>query len=311
MTAHPFRFGVSVWRAGSREEWRAKARRAEELGYSTLLVPDHLAAIFPPLVPLVSAADATTRLRVGTLVLNNDFRHPVLAAREAAAIDLLTDGRFELGIGAGHMRSEYEQAGIPFDPANTRIDRLTESVAIIKGLLTGETVTFAGQHYQVAGHSSHPTPVQQPHPPLLIGGNNRRVLELAAREADIVGFTGFGQTASGNIRLSAFTSAGTAERIGWVREAAGNRFNQLELNALVQSVIITDDRRTAAQDATEHLPALTPDDILDSPYLLIGTADEIAADLLARRERLGISYYVVFEPAMESLAPVVERLTGT
>jgi probable F420-dependent oxidoreductase len=306
----PFRFGVSVWTAGSREEWRAKARRAEELGYSTLLVPDHLAAIFPPLVPLISAAEATTRLRVGTLVLNNDFRHPVLVAREAATIDLLTDGRLELGIGAGHMRSEYEQAGIPLDPAGTRIDRLTESVAIIKGLLAGETVTFSGQHYRVAGHTGHPTPVQQPHPPLLIGGNNRRVLELAGREADIVGFTGFGQTAAGTIKLSAFTSAGTAERIGWVREAAGDRFDQLELNALVQSVIITDDRRAAAEEATQRLPGLTPEEILDGPYLLIGTVDQIVGDLLARREQLGISYYVVFEPAMEALAPVVERLAG-
>ena len=310
MPARPFRFGVSVWTAGSREEWRAKARRAEELGYSTLLVPDHLAELFPPLVPLISAAEATTRLRVGTLVLNNDFRHPVLVAREAAAIDLLTDGRFELGIGAGHMRSEYDQAGIPFDPAATRIDRLTESVAIIKGLLAGETVTFSGQHYHVAEHTNHPTPAQQPHPPLLIGGNNRRVLELAGREADIVGFTGFGQTASGTIRLSAFTSAGTAERIGWVREAAGDRFDQLELNALVQSVIITEDRRTAAWEATQRLPGLTPNNILDSTYLLIGTVDQIVDDLLARRKQLGISYYVVFEPAMEALAPVVQRLAG-
>jgi probable F420-dependent oxidoreductase len=307
---HPFRFGVSVWTAGSREEWRAKARKAEDLGYTTFLIADHLAELLPPMLPLVSAADATTTLRVGTFVLNNDFRHPVLVAREAAALDLLTDGRFELGIGAGHMKREYDQAGIRFDAPAARIERLTESVAIIKQMLEGETVTLDGEHYRVSGHMGYPASVQKPHPPILVGGNSRGVLTLAGREADIVGFTGFGQTAEGSIVLSGFTAAGTLTRIGWVREAAGDRFDQLELNALIQRVVVTDNRRVAAEQATEQLRSLTVDDVLASPFLLMGTVDQIEEDVRARRDRFGLSYYVVFEAGMEALAPAVARLAG-
>src|SRR3954454_6006804 len=188
----PFRFGVSARSTGTHTTWGPRARQIEDLGYSTLLIPDHLLQIWPPLVPLMSAADATSTLRVGTFVLNNDFRHPVLLAREAAAIDVLTDGRLELGLGGGHMRSEYEEAGIPFDPAPVRFERLGESVAILKGLLAGEAVTLEGRHYQVKEHRAYPRARQAPRPPVLIGGNGRRLLSLAAREADIVGFTGLG-----------------------------------------------------------------------------------------------------------------------
>src|SRR5437899_7108886 len=151
----PFRFGVNVWRATSRAEGVEKARKLENLGYAVLTVPDHLADLVAPLPALVSAAEATTRLRVGTHVLNNDLRHPVLVAREAATVDLLTDGRFQLGLGAGHMQSEYDQAGLDFDAAGTRVARLAEAVTIIKGLFTGVPVTFAGQHYHVTGHHIH------------------------------------------------------------------------------------------------------------------------------------------------------------
>src|SRR5438477_1013241 len=158
----PFRFGISIGRAGSRAEWQDTARRVEDLGFSTLVVPDHLSPIFPPLIPLVSAADATKTLRVGTFVVNNDLRHPVVLAREAAAVDLLTDGRLELGLGAGHMQSEYDQAGIRFDPGVVRVERLGESVRIVKELLAGNETTFEGRYYQVRGHTIHPRPVQQP-----------------------------------------------------------------------------------------------------------------------------------------------------
>src|SRR6266849_5623065 len=176
----PFRIGVNVLSAGSRAEWADKARKLEDLGYYALTVPDHLADLLAPLPALVSAAAATTSLRVGTNVLNNDFRHPVLVAREAATVDLLTDGRLQLGLGAGHMQSEYDQAGLRFDAGGIRVERLAEAVTIIKGLLTGAPVTFAGRHYQVTDHQIHPLPVQRPHPPLLIGGNGRRLLTLAA-----------------------------------------------------------------------------------------------------------------------------------
>src|SRR3954469_7147097 len=228
-----FRFGVNLRAGDSRAEWVAKARKLEDLGYSTLLVPDHLAEIVSPLAPLVSAADATTTLRVGTCVLNNDFRHPVLLAREAATIDLLTDGRLELGLGAGHMQSEYEQFGLPFDPAPVRFERLGESVRIVKSLLQGETTSLDGRHYQVKEHTIYPLPVQQPRPPIMIGGNGRKLLALAAQEADIVGLTGLAfPKGAREVDVAGFKAASVDEHIGWVREQAGERIARIELNAL-------------------------------------------------------------------------------
>ena len=308
----PFRFGVAVRGAASRAEWADKARKIEALGYSVLNVPDHLAEVVAPIPALVSAADATQRLRVGTTVLNNDLRHPVVLAREAATVDLLTDGRLQLGLGAGWMQSEYDQAGLRFDPGATRVERLAEAVTIIKGLLEGEQVTFAGQHYRVTGHTIHPLPVQRPHPPILIGGNARRLLTLAAREADIVGLTGITFRRGGaEPDVAAFRAAAVDERLAIVREAAGDRFDRLELNALVQRVVVTDDRRQAAADLSARWRELSPEDILESPYVLAGTVDQMVDDLQTRRRRWGISYYVIFEPGMDAFAPVVARLTGT
>src|SRR5262245_62494294 len=175
----PFRFGINIRDATSRAEWQDKARKVEALGYAVLLVPDHLAAMLATIPAVMSAADATKSLRIGTNVLNNDLRHPVLLAREAAAIDLLTDGRLELGLGAGYMKVEYDQAGLRFDRGGIRVERLAESVHIIKGLLGGVEVTFAGQHYRVSGHTIYPPPIQSPHPPIIIGGNGPRLLTLA------------------------------------------------------------------------------------------------------------------------------------
>src|SRR6266851_5204043 len=186
----PFRFGVNVRSSGSRGEWVAKARKIEELRYDVLTVSDHLADLFAPMPAILSAAEATTHLRVGTNVLNNDLRHPVLVAREAATVDVLTEGRLQLGLGAGSLRSEYDQAGLGFVRGGIRVERLAEAVTIIKGLLKGEEVSFAGRHYRVTGHTIAPLPVQQPNPPILIGGNGPRLLTLAAREADIVGLSG-------------------------------------------------------------------------------------------------------------------------
>jgi probable F420-dependent oxidoreductase len=279
--------------------------------YSVALLPDHLTDMLPPLVPLVSAAEATTTLRVGTFVLNNDFRHPALVARDAATIDLLTDGRFELGLGAGHMESEYREIGLGYEPAGTRVERLTESVGIIKALLAGEEVAFSGSHYQVSGHRIYPPPRQKPRPPLLIGGNGRRLLTLAAREADMVGFVGFSRGRGGTgFDMSAFTDVGTAERMRIVRQAAGARFDELELNALVQQVIVTDSPRTAAAEMTSEF-GLDTDELLTSPYLLLGSVDAMVEALHERRERHGFSYWVVFEPAMGSFAQVVSRLAGS
>jgi probable F420-dependent oxidoreductase len=307
----PFRFGVNVGRAGSWAEWAGKARKLEDLGYSALTVPDHLTDLLAPMPALVSAAAATTHLRVGTNVLNNDFRHPVLVAREAATVDLLTEGRLQLGLGAGHMQAEYDQAGVRCEAGGTRVERLVEAVTIVKALLQGEQVTFAGRHYRATGHTLHPLPVQRPYPPLLIGGNGRRLLTLAAKEADIVGLSGITFRRGGTEPdLSGWTVAGVDERVQLVREAAGDRYERLELNALVQRVVVTDDRRQAAEELAHRWPQLSPEELLRSPYVLIGTVDQLVEELQARRERWGISYYVIFEPHIDAFAPVVSRLAG-
>jgi probable F420-dependent oxidoreductase len=313
MTMKQFRFGVNVRHARSAAEWAEKARKVESLGYDTLNVPDHLTDLMAPMPALVSAAAATKHLRVGTNVLNNDLRHPVLVAREAATVDLLTDGRLLLGLGAGSIKSEYDEAGLQFDSGGTRVERLAEAVKIIKGLLKGEQITFAGRHYRVTRHTIAPLPAQKPRPPILIGGNGRRLLALAAREADIVGFSGltFRNGGAAPPDLSGWRVSGVDERMRLVQEAAGDaRYAQLELNALVQQVTVTNDRRKAAEQLASRGTQLSPEEILSSPYVLIGTIDQMVEDLQARRERWGISYYVTHEPYMDALAPVVARLAN-
>ena len=307
----PFRFGINVRDAASRAGWQDKARKAEQLGYSVLLVPDHLAAMLATIPAVMSAADATKSLRVGTNVLNNDLRHPVLLAREAATMDLLTDGRFELGLGAGYVQLEYEQAGLRFDRGGVRVERLAESVRVIKALLGGAEVDFAGQHYRVAGHTIHPRPVQRPHPPIIIGGNGRQLLTLAAKEADTVNFTGITFTRGGTTPdMSGWKVAGIDERMRVVREAAGERLGGLELSAQIQRVIVTDHRREAAEELQKTWTQLSVEEILEAPFVLIGSVDEMIDTLHARRERWGLSYFVTFEPYMETLAPLVAKLTG-
>jgi probable F420-dependent oxidoreductase len=309
----PFRFGVNARGARSRAEWVEKARKIEDLGYATLTVPDHLTDLIAPMPALVSAAEATRHIRLGSYVLNNDLRHPVLVAREAAAVDLLTDGRLQLGLGAGSIRSEYDQAGLDFDRGGIRVERLAEAITIIKGLLKGEQVIFAGQHYRMTSHTIAPLPVQRPYPPILIGGNGPRLLALAAREADIVGLSGLTFRGGGAVPpdLSGWRVSSVDERVRLVHEVAGEeRYARLELNALVQRVVITDDRRRAAEELTSRWTQLTADEILQCPYVLIGTVDQMVEDLQARREQWGISYYVVHEPYADAFAPVVARLAG-
>jgi probable F420-dependent oxidoreductase len=310
----PFRFGANVAHAASRSAWAEKARKVESLGYNILTIPDHLAdPIFAPIPALVSAAEATKNLRVGTNVLNNDLRHPVLIAREAATVDLLTDGRLQLGLGAGSIRSEYDQAGLNFDRGAVRVERLAEATAIVKGLLRGERVTLAGRHYRVSGHSISLLPVQKPHPPILIGGNGPQLLSLAAREADIVGLSGitFRDGGAAPPDLSGWRASSVDLRMELVREVAGGaRYARLEINALVQRVIVTDNRRKAAEELMSRWSDLTPDEILESPYVLIGTVEQIIIDLNLRRERWGISYYTIREPDLDTFAAVIARLAG-
>jgi len=307
----PFRFGINMRDASSRAEWQDKARKVEALGYAVLLVPDHLAAMLATIPAVMSAADATTRLRIGTNVLNNDLRHPVLLAREAATMDLLTDGRLELGLGAGYMRIEYDQAGLRFDRGGIRVERLAESVPIVKDLLGGAEVTFVGQHYRITSHKIYPLPVQRPRPPIIIGGNGPRLLALAAREADIVNLTGVTFTRGGTtLDMSGWKVAGVDERLRVIRDAAGGRFGALELSAQVQRVIVTDRPREAAEELQKTWKQISVDEILAAPFVLIGTVDEMVEALRARRDRWGISYFVTFEPFLDALAPVVARLNG-
>ena len=295
----------------SAREWAELARKAESLGYSTLTCADHLDDQFAPIPALTAAAVATTTLRLGTLVLANDHRHPVVAAKDAATLDLLSDGRFELGLGAGWMTSDYEASGITLDPAGVRIDRMAEGLAVIRGLMGDGPFFFAGEHYRIDGLEGFPKPVQRPHPPIVIGGGGPRVLRFAAQHADIVGINV--NLAVGVIDERAGpngTEEATQAKIDLVREAAGDRFDDIELQVRVHIAVVTDDRHGVAELLAPAL-GISPAASLASPHALAGTVEEIADDLLTRRERWGISYLGISVDALDALAPVVARLAGT
>jgi probable F420-dependent oxidoreductase len=310
MTIHrPFRFGIIVHATRSRDEWIATARRAEDLGYSTLLVPDHFGDQFAPLPALMAAAEATSTLRIGSYVLDNDFRHPVMLAKEAATLDVLSGGRFELGIGAGWERAEYKQAGIPYEAGNVRAGRLQEAVQIIKGLFAEEPVNFSGAHYTVNGMKGYPRPLQQRRMRLLIGGGGRRMLALAAREADIVSIAPRVKADGSRLDVSDALPVATDQKIAWLREVAGERFNDLELNMIVFDAVVTAHQQQAAQPLAERL-GLSVEQALEIPHRLFGSVEQISNSLQARRERYGVSYISLFEESMEAMAPVVARLAG-
>jgi probable F420-dependent oxidoreductase len=311
--AHPrkFRFGVQLSTASSADEWTALARRAEDLGYSTLFLPDHFGGQLAPIPAMQAAADATTDLRVGCLVFDNDYKHPVVLAKEVATIDVLSGGRVELGIGAGWMNSDYEQSGIQHDRAGVRIDRMEEGIAVLKGLFADGAYSFEGDHYRITGLDGQPKPVQRPHPPFLIGGGAKRVLTIAGREADIVGINP--SIVSGAVDADAARCGAadvTDQKLGWIKDGAGDRYDDLELNMLIFAGVLTDDPAgTKAQMAP--LFGLDPADIDDYPHAWIGTIDSICEDLEKRRARWDVSYLVVQADAMESMAPVVARLAGS
>jgi probable F420-dependent oxidoreductase len=308
----PFRFGICPGSAQSRKQWVEQARKAEDLGYSILLLPDHFVNELATVPALSVAAEATQTLRIGSFVFDNDFRHPAMVAKEAATLDLLSDGRFELGIGAGWHGPEYDQTGIPFDPPGVRVGRLEESVTIIKKLFGEEPVTFAGKHYTISGLRGLPAPIQRPHPPIFIAGGGKRVLSLAAREADIVGLhlRTFADGSGGDITSTSVDA--TQEKLDWVREAAGDRFDRLEFNVLVSRLAVTDNPEQAAEEfaSRANRPGLTPHLLLESPNALIGTVESIIETLEVRRERYLISYVAVLDDVIDTFAPVVARLSG-
>jgi probable F420-dependent oxidoreductase len=309
----PFRFGVQCSTPPDyrRQSWAELARTCEDLGYSVLTVADHFDDQYAPVPALMAAADATTTLRVGALVLCTDYTHPVVIAKEAATIDVLSNGRFELGLGAGWMTSDYEQAGITLERAGRRIERMGEALTVIDRLWSDEPSTFAGQHYQVTALDGRPKPVQTPRPPILVGGGGRRVLSLAAERADIVGLNidlrrGVIDAAAGPNA----TDDATAEKLQWIRTAAGDRFDALELHVRVHLAAVTDDRIGMA-NALGPAFGLSPEQALRSPHALAGTVEEIVDVLVERRERWGISYIGIGLDALHALAPVVAKLAGT
>jgi probable F420-dependent oxidoreductase len=311
--AHPlrFRFGLQVGTAASGDEWAATARKVEDLGFDTLFMPDHFGDQLAPVPALMAAAAATTELRVGTLVFDNDYKHPVVLAKELATLDRLSGGRLEIGLGAGWMLTDYEQSGIPYDPPATRVDRFEEGLAVIKGLLGPDPLTFEGRHYRITGLDGLPKPVQAPCPPVIVGGGLKRMLSIAGREADIVGINPTMPNGAADADAARTgTAAQTDEKLGWVRAAAGDRYDDLEVNLLNFGCFVTDDRAALA-DQFAPLFGLTPAELLEYPHVLIGTVDEICESLEARRERWDASYIVVQHEAMDAMAPIVARLRGT
>ena len=298
MSKRPFRFGVGAGQARSAEEWIAKARRAESLGFSSFLIPDTLGQTFAPLPALAVAAAATHSIHIGTYVLANDYRNPVLVARECATLDFLSGGRFELGLGAGRpgVEEDCRKLGIPFDSGGVRVDRLAEALGLIKAILSGQAADAPGPHYAVAGADVFPQPAQQPRPPILVAASGKRLLALAAREADIIALAV--PPLEGQAALK--------EKIDWLRESAGDRFPQLELNSNLTAV---------GQQLPEWIAKrmnITIQQLIeaDSPSALTGDVDKMCQQLLERREMLGASYITAGDMFMDALAPVIERLAG-
>lgn len=305
-----FRFGIQVATAASASEWTDLARKVEDLGYSSLFLPDHFGDQLAPLPAMMAAAEATTDLRVGALVFDNDYKHPVVMAKEIATIDVLSGGRVEFGLGAGWMTSDYEQSGIPHDPPKVRVDRFEEAITVYKGLFADGSCTYQGEHYQVTALDGQPKPLQRPHPPFLIGAGGRRMIRIAAREADIVSINP--NLKAGIIGAEAAADAtveATDRKLGWLREDAGDRFDDIELNVLVFSVIATDDVQGTAE-MMAPLFGLSPAEVLGIPHQLMGSADEMVERLEERRDRWGFSYVVVQQDALDTMAPVIERLAG-
>jgi len=305
----PFRFGLLARVAHSRDDWLEKARRAEALGYATFLVPDHFRDQVATSVGLMAAAGATTTIRVGSMVYDNDFRHPAVVAKDAATLDLLTGGRFELGLGAGWLLGDYAQTGIPFDAGRVRVERLEEAVHIITAYLEGGPVTAKGRYYAVTGLEGLPRPVQRPRPPLLIGGGGPKILGLAAREADIVGIVPRTYADGSGLDTADTSPAALDAKVATIRAAAGPRMARLELNVLVQRVLVADDPSAALGEVAQQWK-LTPVQARESPFVLAGSVDALVDALEARRARYGISYVTVFEQYLDAFAPVVRRLAG-
>jgi probable F420-dependent oxidoreductase len=311
----PFRFLADARGIASLRELRETVRRAEAIGIDTLVIPDHLIPQLAPGPAMAAIAAVSDRLRVSAFVLNNDLRHPAVLAQDLASIDVLSGGRLDVAIGAGWNRAEYRAIGLRFDRTPIRQARLAEAIAVLKGCFGPGPFSFAGEHYAITDYDAHPKPVQRPHPPFLIGGGGRRTLTLAAREANIVGLAPRIQP-GGAPDLASISFEATREKIGWVRDAAGDQFADLELNVYpsMTGVSITDAPLAEATEVSARLAERTgtvvaPHELLDSPHIFIGTAEDFVGKFLRLRAELGITSIMV--GAVGELDPVVERLAGT
>jgi probable F420-dependent oxidoreductase len=291
------------------------ARKAEALGATTFAIPDHLVDMPSPIPYLATVAAATERLRISAFVHNNDLRHPAVLAKDLATLEVLSDGRLDIALGAGWNEPEYAAIGIRFDPIGTRVGRLTEAVAVIKGCLGDGPFSFSGEHYTITEYEGYPKPIQKPHPPIFIGGGGRRTLTLAAREANIVGLAPRILTEQRGDPRS-ITWAATEEKLGWVREAAGDRFDDLEFNVYPSQwpIVVTDDLRGEARKVIDRMRErsgyeLTEDEVIASPHIFIGSIDRFVEKFSELRERLGIGSFLVGD--LTDLGPVVEWLAGT
>ncbi|MGB3602344.1 MAG: LLM class F420-dependent oxidoreductase [Gordonia sp. (in: high G+C Gram-positive bacteria)] len=318
-----FRFGAGG--EGNKDEGGARkfvklAQTAEEYGYDTFAIPDHLGNQVGPLAALGALSQATSTIRLATSVLANGFRHPALLAKEATTIDVLSKGRLELGIGAGWMKEEFDKAGIEFGTPGERIRKLDEALTILDQLMRGQTVDFDGEFYTIKGLEGSPRPRQGPRPPIAVGGGGPKMLALAAKHADIISVA-TGTTVDGRLRLSDMTMEKTIERVDRIRQAAGDRFDEIELNWTIATIVITDDRVATAEMALKALESgyppniardveLTVDDILSSPYLAFGSFEEIADQIREVRRQTTMSYVGIFPTQMDAFAPVIPLLRG-
>jgi probable F420-dependent oxidoreductase len=305
----PFRFTVQAHTARSGAEWASIARRAEALGYDALYMPDHTGRQLSPFTALTAAALATRTLRIGAFVFANDYRHPLLLARDLATLDLISDGRLDVGIGAGWARPDYAALGITYGAPRVRVDRMIEAVRLLKRLWAGGPVDHTGRHYRLRGAELAPAPVQRPFPPLLIGAGGPRMLAFAAREADIVALAPRVRR-SGWPALTDLGVSGTAAKVARVREAAGDRWERLELNAIVFDVEVAGSLGSPLRDAAARVKSAIAA-LADTPFFLYGSPGRIRDDLVRRRERFGISHITTPAASMEAFAPVVKDLRGT
>lgn len=309
----PFRFGVQLQKSASGADWAEQARRVESHGYSVATMPDHFDQQFAPVPALQAVLSATTTLRASALVFDNDYKHPLVLAKELATMDVLSGGRVEIGLGAGWMIADYEQAGMTYDRAGVRVDRFVEGLAVIKGVMGAEPFSFDGEHYTIRSHDGFPKPLQGPHPPVIIGGGGPRVLGIAAREADIVGVNGtLDAGVIGPEAISTMTRDAVVDKVAIVAEAAeeAGRLDDIEMNIRTFFVSVTDDRG-AQVSAMANMIGVDEQMITDSPFALVGDVDQICDTLVARREEFGFSYVIVGAGEIDDFAPVVARLAGT